>query len=220
MRRCFYMFKKITILIVLMLMFSGCGSDKLVGDWKTWGRSAFDGSPELFILHIDKSDNGIYLSTQEYQCYSHESSSDRKTKNQVLTTARDEVLNAKEAINGNPNKMRLAFQDKYGTPKPKWTGIPLKIAQEYKRGGRKYKDVWQFNMDNLPLKDGKLLFNNLYYEKTDKAGIDKEMANYKEQLKKLVGKEITSQVNNVDGKLKSIITKVTIIENGKEEIFE
>ena len=78
----------------------------------------------------------------------------------------------------------------------------------------------QVYKDKFPLKDGKLLFNNLYYEKTDKAGIDKEMANYKEQLKKLVGKEITSQVNNVDGKLKSIITKVTIIENGKEEIFE
>ena len=43
------MFKKITILIALMLIFSGCGSDKLVGDWKIWGRSAFDGSPELFI---------------------------------------------------------------------------------------------------------------------------------------------------------------------------
>lgn len=152
--------------------------------------------------------------------YSHEWSGNKGDGKKVLTTAYDEVLNAKEAINGNPDKMRLAFQDKYGTPKPKWTGVPLKIAQKYKRGGRKYKDVWQFNMDNLPLKDGKLLFNNLYYEKTDKAGIDKEMANYKEQLKKLVGKEITSQVNNVNGKLKSIITKVTIIENDKEEVFE
>ena len=46
------------------------------------------------------------------------------------------------------------------------------------------------------------------------------MANYKEQLKKLVGKEITSSVRNVDGKLKSVITKVTIIENDKEEVFE
>ena len=153
MRRCFYMFKKITILIALMLIFAGCGSDKLVGDWKTWGRSAFDGSPQLFILHVDKSDNGIYLITQEYQCYSHEWSGNKGDGKKVLTTAYDEVLNAKEAINGNPNKMRLAFQDKYGTPKPKWTGVPLKIAQRYKRDGSKYKDVLQVYKDKFPLKD-------------------------------------------------------------------
>lgn len=213
------MFKKITILIALMLIFAGCGGDKLVGDWKVWRGSALDGSPELFILHIDKSDNGIYLITQERQYYRHEWS-DANNNKQILTTDYDEVLNAKEAINGNPNRMRLAFEDIYGAPKPKWTGVPLKIAKRYKRGGTKYKDIWQVDKGNLPLKDGKLLFNNLYYEKTDKAGIDKEMANYKEQLKKLVGKEITSSVRNVDGKLKSVITKVTIIENDKEEVFE
>ena len=46
------------------------------------------------------------------------------------------------------------------------------------------------------------------------------MADWKERLKKLVGKEITSKVRNVDGELKSVIAKITIIENGKEEIFE
>ena len=221
------MFKKITILIALMLIFAGCGSDKLVGDWKVWRSGVFGDGRELYIVHIEKSDNGTYLLTQERQYYSHEGSRDSNKKGQVLTRGilGDEVLNAKEAISGDPRKMRLGgmqlFGDeKYGPPRPKWTGIPLKIAQRYKRGGTKYKQIWQLYKENLPLKDGKLIFNNMYYEKTDKAGIDKEMANYKEQLKKLVGKEITREVSNVDGKLKAVITKVTIIENGKEEVFE
>ena len=216
------MFKKITILIALMLIFAGCGSDKLVGDWKVWRSGVFGDGRELYIVHIEKSDNGTYLLTQERQYYSHEGSRDSNKKGQVLTRGilGDEVLNAKEAISGNPNRMRLAFDDKYGPPRPKWTGIPLKIAQRYKRGGTKYKQILQLYKENLHLNDVKLIFNNMYYEKTDKAGIDKEMANYKEQLKKLVGKEITREVSNVDGKLKAVITKVTIIENGKEEVFE
>lgn len=214
------MFKKITILITLMLLFAGCGSDKLVGDWKAWRGNPLSNNSQLYVLHIDKSDNGIYPITQERLYYEHNVIwRNMKNGKQVVTNQNnDEILNAKEAITGNPNKMRMAFEDRYGDPKPKWTGIPLKIAQKYTRDGSKGRG--KINKDNLPLKDGKLLFNNLYYEKTDKAGIDKEMADWKERLKKLVGKEITSKVQNVDGELKSVITKVTIVENGKEEVFE
>ena len=215
------MFKKIAILIALMLMFAGCGSDKLVGDWKVWRSGVFGDGQDLYIVHIEKSDNGTYLLTQERQYYSHESGRDRNKKGQVLTTGRDEILNAKEAI--AISKDSYGFHPSWrfaGDTPPKWTGVPLKITKRYKRGGTKYNQISQFNKENLPLKDGKLIFNNMHYEKTDKDGIDKEMANYKEKLKKLVGKETTCKVSYVEGEMKADITKVTIIENGIEEVFD
>ncbi len=104
--------------------------------------------------------------------------------------------------------------------KPNWTGKTLKTAKIYERNDRKFKEVYQFHKDNLPLKDGKLLLDNAYYVKTDKAGIDKAMAEWKDRLKKQVGQETVATVDYKNKNLKTIIARVTIRENGKEEVFE
>ena len=199
----------------MLLMAAGCGGDNLKGDWKAWGKSAYDGSPLIRILHIDKADNGVYLITQEEQYYEHKLPKDWHVQSEKFMhiIGYDEIINHKEAFTW---KKRRVFRGS----DPYWTGTPLKIAKIYERKGRKYKDVWQANKDNLPLKDGKLLFNNTYYEKTDTAGIDKAMSEWKEKLKKQVGQEIVSDVDLRNKQLKTIIARVTIIENGKKEVFE
>lgn len=212
------MFKRFILSLLtmfIMIGLTGCGGDTIKGDWFTWGKSGYDGSPLIRILHIDKADNGSYLITMEEQRYEHKSAKKSyymNNENLVHTTENDEVLNHKEALTWK----RFSFF----TAEISWNGTPLKLAKIYERKENKYQQVWQANKENLPMKDGKLLFKNAYYEKADKQKIDKVMADWRDKLKKQVGQETVCDINNRNKKLKAITTKVTIIENGKEEVFE
>ena len=206
----------------MIILVAGCGGDKLIGDWMTYGKG-YRERPLIYILHIEKSDNGIYLISREDMSYQYEWAKDWSTggREKQFTSTYDEILNSKEAFVWKKSR-QILMGPNLGY-EVSWNGTPLKIAKIYKRKDSKDKNIIRAREENLPLKDGKLLFGNAYFEKTDKAGIDKAMANWKEDLKKEVGKEIVCTGKNADldrTKMKGIIARVTIIENGKEEVFE
>ena len=84
----------------------------------------------------------------------------------------------------------------------------------------KNNNVEKIKKDAITLKDGKLLYDNDFYEKSDKAKIDKAMSDWKELLKKDLGKEMIVSVPHVTEKVNAVIAKVIIKENGKEEVYE
>ncbi len=213
------MLKKFLIVIMsflVLLSVVGCGGDNLTGLWMTKGQSGFKNREVIDILHIDKADDGkSYLISMEYQSYQPVDPKGWYIRNETAmhTEEHDEVINNKEAFTWKKRPLHWGYE-------AQWTGVPLKIAKIYERKDKKFKEVLQCRKEELPLKDGKLLFNNASYVKTDKAGLDKVMADWKERLKKQVGEETVATVDYKNKNLKTIIARVTIREDGKEEVFE
>lgn len=206
--------KKIFLVIMsvlVMAVMAGCGSDKLVGDWIFKGKDIALGGESLEIIHIEKSDNGKYLLTRESKAYRQEYAYIATTSLEKLALGKDATLNAKDAFSW---KHKL-----FGLVDGIWNGTTLKLERKYKLYTSKDDRVGQLNKEDFTMKDGKLLFFNNYYEKVDKAKIDKVMSDWKESLKKEVGMEQERNVPNIKVKVKTVIARVTIVENGKEEVF-
>lgn len=210
--------KKILLVIMsvlVMAIMAGCGGDPIVGDWMYKGKSLWDGSEILFVFHIEKLDNGNYIIKPEHLSYRHDyANSLVASENDML--GKDAILNSKEAF--------VPSREIFGYTYYKWNGTPVKFGRKYVYSSSKGDVINNAKKEDIPIKDGKLVLNYggkaATYEKADKAKIDKAMSDWKESLKKEVGKEFTFNKAYVDPKtVKGQIAKVVIVENGKEEVF-
>ena len=198
--------------VLVLLMVAGCGEDKVAGDWLYKGKNKALGGESVFVLHIEKADNGDYLLTREVKSYRRDYYYLGPRSLDEFVIAKDGALNSKEVFTWKKGY--------FGMVSGKWNGNILKLGRKYELSIFKNNNVEKIKKDEITLKDGKLLYDNDFYEKSDKAKIDKAMSDWKELLKKDLGKEMIVSVPHVTEKVNAVIAKVIIKENGKEEVFE
>lgn len=218
------MLKKImlvTMAIFMLLMTAGCGDD-FKGDWM---RTIRNGNETKFhILHLSKADTGGYVLEQEFKTFKKTNakgyiavpaSRTGKDVRNVSTGDGDGILNTEEVFTWKREWLAV-----WATPT--WNGKPLKLVRQYEYNETVMSDVYQFKKEELALKDGKLVLGGRIYEKTDKAKVDKLIADYKANLKKQIGTETTVEVSGCkQNPLKAVLSKIVIVTNGKpEEVLE
>ena len=220
--------KKIIFMMLIAfmsLLIAGCG-DSFEGDWmKMVNKNNY------YILHISKADIGGYLLEVEHRVLFKNPTpkgfypeTDRKTTANLRTRHGEGILNTKEAFTWERPELSI-----FGRLEPRWNGTPLKLLQQYDYKEQKDNIIQQISKDALAVKDGKLIWQGTVYEKTDKSKMDKIFADLKSELKKQLGTEVeiilpgAAPVGIDDGrpkKCKGLITKIVIVSNGKEEVFE
>lgn len=203
----------VTLCVMGCLFTAGCG-DEIKGDWIKITQSAMDGTEQATILHIETADNGDYLLSTSTRYYKHKSGNQNTTSAYDKEPGGDEIINFKDSF--TKTRVQLSLFEKF-----KWNGNPLKIMRKYE--WRDIKDNARIKMpkDVFAVKDGKLILQGDTYEKTDKNKLEKLKVYWKDNLKKQIGKEIKIKIfDSVDSYYKATVSKIIIIENGKEEIFE
>ena len=173
-----------------------------------------DGTDKADILHIETADNGGYLVSSDTRYYRHKRGRQNTTDATNKEPGGDEILNFKESF--KKVRVKLSFFEKF-----QWNGNPLKIMRKYEWQEIKDNARVKVSKDVFALKDGKLILHGVTYEKTDKNQLEKLKATWKDNLKKQVGKEIEiGFYDSIDNYYKATVSKVIIVENGKEEVFE
>lgn len=150
----------------------------------------------------------LYIATIDHRGYRYE-----KNDPLMRDTANDgsRIINFDEAIQV---VRRAFFMSDYN-----WNGTPLKLARKYKWDYTKYEKTLQIKKEDLSLKDGKLYYQGAVFEKTDEKKLGKIKEEWKNKLIGQLGKETKISVNGLKGAT-AVPTKITIVENGKEEVFE
>ncbi len=218
----------IMMALVMLVLTAGCGDD-FKGDWM---RTIREGdTTQFYILHLGKADSGDdYVVEQEFRTFQKTSADgynypkgvfaferNRNSYNNLKTKAGDGVLNSQEVI---------AWQQRgkgyFAREEPVWNGTLLKLLRQYKYNEAKSSDVYKFRKEELTLKDGKLVLGGKIYEKTDKSKLDKMVNEYKDNLKKQIGTELSVVVPGFrEEQMKGVITQILIIKNGQErEVLE
>lgn len=215
----FRMRTKIAVIIFSILavfMMAGCGGDPLVGDWMYKGKSAWYGSDVLYVFHIEKLDNGNYTITPAHRVYEQAYASElAPSRNDMY--GKDALMNTKEVF--------VPGRKLFGTTFYKWNGTPVKMGRKYVLNVLKGNVINNAKKEDIPMKDGKLVLKvdsqTVTYEKVDKEKINKAMSDWRESLKKDLGKEVVFRFGFVEAKeIKGVISKVIIEENGKKEVLE
>ena len=167
------------------------------------------------ILHLEAADSGGYIATFEqrgYETVKGDNSFD------LYASDHSHILNIDESFEKDGEISMFMFASGY-----KWNGTTLKTTQKYKWRASKNGTPYQLKKEDMSLKDGKLYFHGNVYEKTEENKLAKMKEDWKNKLKSQVGKEIKIDAIHRLGSIKNVTAvpvKVTIVENGKEEVFE
>lgn len=206
------MLKRFLLMILSLCMafvMVGCGNS-VKGLWMTKEISNFDKSEIISLLDIDTADNGDYLIKHRARHFRHISTpnSNKVTATASITTD-DEILNEAETITYVPGSWGQYT----------WNGQDVKIAVRFKWEVDDAKNTVRVPKQDIAIKDGKLVYYGKTYTKIDQKELEKMKEDWKNRLKSHLGQKVRRLVHGC-GYVQARISKVIIIDNGKETVYE